>query len=174
MTHSYDWTSARVEQLVQLVLSGEHSYAKIAKIMGCESRNIPLCKFNRLRAVDPSLAAKTPPRTVRPTGSVDSAPRSRVRVVPAEAVVEKLEPVLIGGNVISFEQAVSRMCRYPHGDPCQPGFHICGHVPKAGSAYCEVHHRECYQPLKPKAVKKPFSNRVSLAAIRDFSSEFEH
>jgi GcrA cell cycle regulator len=39
-----------------------------------------------------------------------------------------------------------KACRYPHGDPREPGFHFCGApiaVPQA--AYCPQHMLRCYQ-----------------------------
>ena len=39
-----------------------------------------------------------------------------------------------------------RHCRWPIGDPKQPGFAFCGHEQHPGSSYCPAHHVLCERP----------------------------
>lgn len=51
-------------------------------------------------------------------------------------------------------------CRWPLGDPQQPGFGFCGCAVKDGSVYCAEHHARAYTGIPSK---KP-SVRVGEAA----------
>jgi GcrA cell cycle regulator len=44
----------------------------------------------------------------------------------------------------------SRDCRWPIGEPRQPGFHFCGVPQLPGRPYCERHWRMAFQPAKPR------------------------
>ena len=45
----------------------------------------------------------------------------------------------------------SRTCKWPFGDPAQPGFHYCGQPPQAGRPYCDEHDRMSYQATRRKS-----------------------
>lgn len=53
------------------------------------------------------------------------------------------------------------MCRWLIGDPKADDFYFCGHAPKAGSHYCEVHNQRAHQPAKAKHNHK--IRRVAVA-----------
>jgi len=40
--------------------------------------------------------------------------------------------------------AVLTQCRWPIGDPLEPGFGFCGRACQEGSSYCATHHRRAY------------------------------
>jgi GcrA cell cycle regulator len=46
----------------------------------------------------------------------------------------------------------NRTCKWPIGDPLEPGFHYCGHATVSGSPYCELHDKKGYQPLAPQRI----------------------
>jgi GcrA cell cycle regulator len=50
-------------------------------------------------------------------------------------------PLLIG--VLTLRDG---MCRWPVGEPKQPGFGFCGHSQVPGMSYCGHHARVAYQP----------------------------
>jgi Bacterial dnaA protein helix-turn-helix/GcrA cell cycle regulator len=46
----------------------------------------------------------------------------------------------------SLEELDDTTCRFPIGDPGEPGFHFCGEAPIARYPYCARHTRIAYQP----------------------------
>ncbi len=50
----------------------------------------------------------------------------------------------------TMENLEMRDCRWPIGDPRQPGFHFCGARQIEGRPYCELHWRMSFAPLKPR------------------------
>lgn len=179
MTRTFEWDEDKVQELLQLVSEG-HSFGRIAHIMGASSRNIPLCKFNRLRMKDPALKhphSQTFRRAIeRPkvpkTLKLSQAPK--LVVVKADEIV----PLDINGAAITIETVNNKMCRYPYGDPGQADFRLCGHALKLGSPYCEAHHRQVYNQKPTKTAdrsgRKRFSSRGGHGANRGFSSDSEY
>lgn len=179
MTYSENWvwTEERIQELIRLVTVEAMSFSAIARTMGAPSRNVPLCKFNRLREKDPTLQ-----HPHAPTGKGLRVPRPRAqRAARAPAVIEEapktIEPMLLDGQLVPFERATDRMCRFPIGDPLNSDFHVCGHAPKLGSSYCESHHKICYN--KPVVrVREPrvraFNNHAFRGANRGSLDGFEH
>lgn len=43
-------------------------------------------------------------------------------------------------------------CRWPIGDPQQPGFHFCGEPKKDGQSYCDKHATQASTTSRPRAV----------------------
>ena len=41
-------------------------------------------------------------------------------------------------------------CRWPIGEPRQPGFHFCGEPQAAGRPYCALHWQMAFQPPRPR------------------------
>jgi GcrA cell cycle regulator len=111
------WTDDRIAILKQLWVDGA-SAAMIADHLGI-SRSAVLGKIFRLRRGDAAPAAPSPrPRPKRPR------PRG-----------------------ISLLELTNETCRFPHGDPGEPGFFFCG-APDAdlegGKPYCAQHARRAY------------------------------
>jgi GcrA cell cycle regulator len=139
------WTDERVDQLKNLWTEGL-SASQIARVLGGVTRNAVISKVHRL-----GLAGRaTPTRSERPR--VPSAPRMprmpRISARPIEepAAIEEPPVTLEDGAHVSILAINDRMCRWPIGDPSTSEFHFCGHMPKAGSPYCEAHARKAYQP----------------------------
>jgi GcrA cell cycle regulator len=143
----YDWTDERVEQLKTLVKEGL-SFAQIAIIMGCVSRNVPLCKWNRIKKRYPEL---THPK-LRMGGPTPGAQRAQIiarakKVEPPPPANDNVEPVKTeDGALINASNVGSNQCRYPIGDPLHNDFHFCGQQKRDGSSYCEAHHAKIYLP----------------------------
>jgi GcrA cell cycle regulator len=56
----------------------------------------------------------------------------------------------------TVETLLADDCRWPFGDPMQPGFHFCGKRKVDGSPYCEFHMRRAFQTARPRpAVYRP-------------------
>lgn len=58
---------------------------------------------------------------------------------------------LVGGKFVTTATLTSRTCKWPIGDPTEPGFHYCGHPPEAGRPYCEAHDQRSYQAVRRRA-----------------------
>jgi GcrA cell cycle regulator len=56
--------------------------------------------------------------------------------------VERPARILAGGKFVTTATLTSRTCKWPIGDPVEPGFHYCGLPPESGRAYCDAHDRK--------------------------------
>ena len=91
------WTDERVSLLRQLWGNGK-SASEIAQILGDEiTRNAVIGKAHRL-----GLSGR--PSPIRKKPSAEASPPS-------------------GATILSL---TDRMCKWPIGDPREPGFHFCG------------------------------------------------
>lgn len=64
-----------------------------------------------------------------------------------------------------FELKDDQTCKWPIGDPKQPGFGFCGEHPHDGETYCATHRATAYEPL---AIKRPERiERISDFPFRD-------
>ena len=58
-------------------------------------------------------------------------------------------PAGAGGNLLQAVEDIAERasaCRWPFGDPQQPGFHFCGELQVPGKPYCPEHHKIAHQP----------------------------
>jgi GcrA cell cycle regulator len=80
-----------------------------------------------------------------------SAPRAMRPVSERPLVViPDLEPVKFeDGKAASVLTLSDSMCKYPIGDPTDPGFAFCGRG-SSGGPYCADHARLAYQPSQAK------------------------
>lgn len=149
------WTDTRTRVAFALYASGK-SDAQVACLIGGVSRNAVIGKRNRagvLLGTDPALAA-------RPLAKFDNGGRAGKPRPPKPIVVslpkmrgEPLPPH-VDDAAISIEQRRSLVqlddscCRWPVGDPGQPGFFFCGAVAKrkgdAFHPYCASHLRRAH------------------------------
>ena len=88
-------------------------------------------------AYGPTRTAKLPGPWSPPT-----SPRSGV---------ERPARVLAGGKFVTTATLTSRTCKWPIGDPAEPGFHYCGHPPESGRPYCDAHDQKSYQSARKGA-----------------------
>ena len=75
---------------------------------------------------------------------------------PPRLVIEQPPLTLANGKFVTTATLTSLTCKWPIGDPAEPGFHYCGHPPGSGRTYCDAHDLRGYQP---RARRRP---RVSL------------
>lgn len=145
------WTEERVETLKKLWMEGL-SASQIAKELGGVTRNAVIGKVHRLGLSGRATPSRPPRRAVKP-----AVTRPRPAIRPAaktftERVAPKRAPVepqpLPNGEFATVLTLSDRVCKWPIGDPSQPGFRFCGHKPKPGSPYCEAHAQLAYQPSK--------------------------
>jgi GcrA cell cycle regulator len=146
---------AKVEQLKKLMNDGL-SFSQIANAMGAVSRNVVLCKANRLGLSKPADGNVT-----RLYARKERDPKPPPPVIPPP---ELLVPALIDGEPVTLENILDGMCRYPlDGDDLQ----YCGNAtPDKRARYCSMHHKICLRPnQKNRAPAKPYS----FKATRQFS-----
>lgn len=137
-----------------------------------------------------SSAISSQKNLLRQWGQINSA--KRVQGPPKSRKVAKPRPVLqsvplaalepeyaiesdIGaarpmddGKARTIETILAGECRYPFGDP-RVAYALCGRPQRADSPYCAIHHKVCYQPIRP-AVKP---DEAKLAAGRDFRAKLK-
>ena len=134
------WTDDRINRLKTLWLEGKTA-EEVSRDLGCGiSRSAVLGKVYRL-----GLSAGRTPKT--PKVSAPKAP-PQVRTaepLPSRAPVPSLSPQLQGGTRTILSVGRSD-CRWPLGDPLQPGFSLCG-CPVARGSFCDAHARVAYRPV---------------------------
>lgn len=142
------------EKIKPLWLEGK-SCLQIARLLSSEgksyTRNVILGHVTRMQLPHrspetKSLAARKPkPFNMPPQHGLGG--NRAVRPEPSKInTLALIDPCLLNGEFVTIETVSDRTCRYPIGDPAQPGFHFCGHKPKTGKSYCEFHAERCYTP----------------------------
>jgi hypothetical protein len=74
------------------------------------------------------------------------APRQLPLHTPPRLLIEQPPLTLANGKFVTTATLTSRTCKWPIGDPGEPGFHYCGHPPESGRPYCDAHDLRGYQP----------------------------
>lgn len=158
-----EWSDARIDELKRLY--GEHlSAAQIAKQMGgAFSRNAVLGKLHRLGLALPKNKGGSKDRPPAQRGTYGRAvrlaaakrragllpPRQKpVRTPPPEPIPPPAAMLLI-----SWDDLTSSSCRWPVGDPREPGFAFCG-IPEAEfptRPYCRYHAQLAYVSVHRRA-----------------------
>jgi GcrA cell cycle regulator len=146
------WTEERVALLKKLWTEG-HSATQIAKQLGGVTRNAVIGKVHRLglagRAT-PSRPAKRPVRAARPRSAAPNAPRLRPSAYAPPVIVPVLDPLrLEDGSFATVLTLTESMCKWPIGNPDEPGFAFCAR-PAGCGPYCADHSRQAYQPSQAR------------------------
>jgi len=153
-TCTEDWTKERIARLKELRAQGMSSSA-IARDLGGVTRSAVIGKARRL-GLDPRPANVTasnivPPPIRRPV-LVVPAPAPVIEPPCAPVPLKPCKPMPIDGAVPGRS-----LCKWPIGDPLEPGFHLCGAqniaLEKpwglAEQPYCASHCALAYRPQKP-------------------------
>ncbi len=157
------WTDERVAMLKKLWAEG-HSASQIAQQLGGVTRNAVIGKVHRLglsgRAT-PSRPVRRPPRLARAkprldTGgtaretAVTTSPAERTRASERAEILAALPPLqLDDGKTASVLTIRDSMCKWPIGDPGDPGFAFCGRKADCGP-YCSEHAKIAFQPARKR------------------------
>jgi GcrA cell cycle regulator len=134
------WTDERIEQLRELWAEGLTT-GEIGKRLGV-SKNAVVGKAHRLGLKgrpSPIKRSKTP------------------RQAPA-APKEKDQ------KIRSVVDLSAHTCRWPIGDPREPGFHFCGAPSMANKPYCEKHAAIAYVGSSSKSSREDKSNAGSAGS----------
>jgi GcrA cell cycle regulator len=153
------WTDKVVAALTELWADKEISAAHIANRLSHKfgvviSRNAILGKAHRLGLPSRREASPSKQRRV-PTLRKPPAPRKRI-------VEPRLTAETIVDANIPFEQRktllelTSKTCRWPVGEPGEPGFFFCGAEPDEDCVYCAAHEVRAYQKPSARRTPRPF------------------
>jgi GcrA cell cycle regulator len=154
----FSWTEAAVAQLRRLWANGR-SATQIAREIGGVSRSAVLSKAGRLGLRRPAPACEPQPISAVPrcatmVGEVPRAAKAQRARALARALLEQARDempaphpaVAPGCRPCSFMELSRDTCRWPIGDPEEPGFHFCGAPPDGDHVYCAHHRRVAHAP----------------------------
>jgi GcrA cell cycle regulator len=170
------WTDERVTLLKRLWVEGKTA-AEIAKLIGGGvTRNAVIGKAHRLK-----LSGRISPiqENNRADGATHQRAVSTPRKVQKQAVVRvsnreiiapvqlpKVEENYCFGEGFSLVDLKERMCRWPIGDPQEPGFKFCGGPSVEGVPYCNHHARLAYQSNTKSKLRIDELSKIDLDVIR--------
>jgi len=147
------WTDERVALLKKLWGEGK-SAAEIAKTLGGGlTRNAVIGKAHRLK-----LSNRISP--IQQNNKKSVAPIKLVEEKKTAPVV-LAKPVKKSTGGVKMVNLKERQCRWPHGDPKDADFHMCGDEIVPGLPYCEDHAKVAYQA----------PSRSRVLAAEDFERE---
>lgn len=161
------WTEERVALLTRLWNEG-HTASQIAEQFGDITRNAVIGKVHRLglsgRAAASRFRAariKMRPRMQKRQGSSAPFPMQGNAALKADPDAAQSWPVPARrpalrpvpdaepetGPVVGLLELKEHSCRWPIGDPDQPGFGFCGCRKADDGPYCERHAAQAFQPV---------------------------
>jgi GcrA cell cycle regulator len=154
---------------------GKLTSSQIGAELGC-TRNAVIGRANRLNL--PKLR-DTPNgwEDVNRDHTVKRRLRRFVMSKPKPPAVVELALPVVDNAAIPVEQRKSTMelgprdCRWPVGDPQEPGFFFCGAVQRDGSSYCTAHHRIAYNRIREPVNARPKFNFVVTTQVLETSAE---
>lgn len=130
------WTDDRVNLLKQLWGEGKTA-AEIAKELGeGVTRNAVIGKAHRLKLSSrmSPIQQNNKPKRQKTEQRAPRAPKKSNRNIP-----------VFKGKELKLHELKDRMCRWPNGDPQEPGFSFCGCPTVEGLPYCRTHAEIAYQ-----------------------------
>jgi GcrA cell cycle regulator len=146
------WTEDNIATLKTMWGDGA-SASEIARVIGGVSRSAIIGKVHRLKLTQgrkkPQAAGA--PKAARPVAARPAAPRQKPPVVARVAApkaqmpgpeIEEAPVVTVVDTIVGIPllDLTDKTCRWPIGDPQQPGFAFCGAWPDKTSPYCAMHH----------------------------------
>lgn len=155
------WTDERVTLLKKLWGDGRTA-AEIAKALGSGfTRNAVIGKAHRLK-----LSARLSPVATAPVRAksahvdlknpVKSKAANNAHPPRVKATAQPAKPPrVIQTKNVAMIDLKERMCRWPLGDPKEPGFSFCGCNTVPGLPYCEDHAMMAYQINKRSRLFNP-------------------
>jgi len=143
------WTEDRIGRLKTLWMKGKTAEFISRDLGSGISRSAVLGKIHRLglsagRSTTPAKASA--PKTRSPVRAAEPAPN------PVAAPLSSPEPRTGTHTILSVGRTD---CRWPLGDPRQPGFSLCG-CPVDRGSFCVEHAKVAYRPRSdtPKSLER--------------------
>lgn len=163
---SFDWTAERCDELTALWAAG-WSASQIASDFspaGGLTRSAIIGKVHRMGLPSRRTSKRServPPNTYSPPGTygpkrdpaasnIDRAISNRLRVsipdapMPVSERLEAFNATIPESQRKTLPELTSATCKWPVGEPDEPGFFFCGAVPMIGHPYCGDHCRFAY------------------------------
>lgn len=158
------WTDERVALLKKLWGEGK-SAAEIAKMLGGGlTRNAVIGKAHRLK-----LSNRVSP--IQQNNKKAAAPVAKIVEEKKSAPVPIAKTVKKSTGGVKMVNLKERQCRWPHGDPQEADFHMCGDEIVPGLPYCPEHAKMAYQAPSRSRVLDPKEFERERPNDRDFSDE---
>jgi GcrA cell cycle regulator len=152
---------------------GKLSSSQIGTQLGC-TRNAVIGRAHRLR-LDPLRGT---PNGWHDVNRVHAVKRRLARPKAKPPVAVKLVvPPPVEDAAIPIEQRKTFIelgphdCRWPVGDPQEPGFFFCGAVQRDGSSYCSAHHHVAYNRIREPVNARPKFNFVVTTQVLETSAD---
>jgi GcrA cell cycle regulator len=175
-----EWNEERVATLTKLWREG-YSASQVARQLGGVSRSAVIGKVHRL-----GLAGRDAPSRPHSPGG---RPSNRIRATAggvrrAAAAVRQARPEAPIAPRIQIELSptatmttlTEHACRWPIGDPDQPGFGFCGRLKGPHAAYCAGHSamsvRRREAPLRTKEIDRLVHRYVEGGALRPLDNRW--
>lgn len=136
------WNEPIIEQLRTLWHEGR-SGSQIARLINSEhgtqfTRNAIIGKVHRLGSANREVPRRT-----------HTSSKSNKRLPPTPIVeVPEPEPIALSTDSsvrLTIATVGAGQCRWPHGDPMHPDFHLCGAQTRPCAQYCDHHLRRAYR-----------------------------
>jgi len=169
------WTDERVALLTRLWNEG-HTASQIAEQFGDITRNAVIGKVHRLGLSGRAAASRFRAARIKMRPKVQangSAPAKHYPMQgnvalkaeaigmpewPAQSPRPALRPVeqpdTEAGPVVGLLDLTESSCRWPIGEPDEPGFGFCGCRKAEDGPYCERHAARAYQPVQRRRAEK--------------------
>lgn len=158
---AFDWDEAAVERMKRYHDLG-HSAREIANMIGAPSKNAVIGKLHRLGVTGHPRAATVTPIKRKPQPKVEQvAAPEPVKADPPLPAPRRDLPTVVAR--LSFDELEHDNCRFPVGEPGQPGFGFCGQKTAPGQPYCPTCCQRAYAP--ETRVSRPFQasfRRISV------------
>jgi GcrA cell cycle regulator len=96
---------------------------------------------------------------------------------PATVNLVALPPPSFDDAAIPVEQRKSTLelgphdCRWPVGDPQEPGFFFCGAIQRDDSSYCAAHHHIAYNRIREPLNGRPKFSFVVTTSVLETSAD---
>jgi GcrA cell cycle regulator len=162
------WTPERIEILKTMWSDGK-SCSQIAGRLGGVTRNGVIGKVHRLglsgRATTSRKQTIRLRRTNRATAKAPQIAATRPTVQrkakggPRYVIEPPLPELPPPAKVVALLDLEPSQCRWPYGDPKQPGFGFCGCETVPGLSYCEGHAQRAFQPRQVRRVRQDEKQR---------------
>jgi GcrA cell cycle regulator len=161
------WTEERKDALKKLWADGL-SASQIGDELGV-TRNAVIGLVHRMGL--PKRRENVAPAKNRVPSQRQRSARPRFNFVPPKAYEPVDKRAVVAAIVPPVEPPLSvfnltaATCRWPVGDPQEPGFRFCGHPPGAGKPYCAAHCAMAYEPIVQSRRKRSDRHMIFRAEI---------